>query len=149
VFQEIIQKFVILAVLMPIVASMGGVAGNQTLILVIRGIAVGKIQKSNARKLLIKESLVALLNGLAWSIVVAVLAVILFQTSWDIGLIVGAAMLLNIFASAIAGVSIPFLLKKVGIDPALAGGVLMITLTDVLGFITFLGLATLFLSGLE
>jgi magnesium transporter len=148
-FQEIIQKFVILAVLMPIVASMGGVAGNQTLILVIRGIAVGKIQKSNARKLLIKESLVALLNGLAWSIVVAVLAVILFQTAWDIGLIVGAAMLLNIFASAIAGVSIPFLLKKVGIDPALAGGVLMITLTDVLGFITFLGLATLFLSGLE
>jgi magnesium transporter len=81
--------------------------------------------------------------------VVAVLAVILFQTAWDIGLIVGAAMLLNIFASAIAGVSIPFLLKKVGIDPALAGGVLMITLTDVLGFITFLGLATLFLSGLE
>ena len=148
-FQEIIQKFVILAVLMPIVASMGGVAGNQTLILVIRGIAVGKIQKSNARKLLIKESLVALLNGLAWSIVVAVLAVILFQTAWNIGLIVGAAMLLNIFASAIAGVSIPFLLKKVGIDPALAGGVLMITLTDVLGFITFLGLATLFLSGLE
>jgi magnesium transporter len=148
-FQEIIQKFVILAVLMPIVASMGGVAGNQTLILVIRGIAVGKIQKSNARKLLIKESLVALLNGLAWSIVVAVLAVILFQTAWNIGLIVGAAMLLNIFASAIAGVSIPFFLKKVGIDPALAGGVLMITLTDVLGFITFLGLATLFLSGLE
>ena len=147
-FQEIIQKFVILAVLMPIVASMGGVAGNQTLILVIRGIAVGKIQKSNARKLLIKESLVALFNGLAWSIVVAVLAVILFQTAWDIGLIVGAAMLLNIFASAIAGVSIPFLLKKMGIDPALAGGVLMITLTDVLGFITFLGLATLFLSDL-
>ena len=147
-FQEIIQKFVILAVLMPIVASMGGVAGNQTLILVIRGIAMGKIQKSNARKLLIKESLVALFNGLAWSIVVAVLAVTLFQTAWGIGLIVGAAMLLNIFASAIAGVSIPFLLKKMGIDPALAGGVLMITLTDVLGFITFLGLATLFLSGL-
>ena len=100
-FQEIIQKFVILAVLMPIVASMGGVAGNQTLILVIRGIAMGKIQKSNARKLLIKESLVALFNGLAWSIVVAVLAVTLFQTAWGIGLIVGAAMLLNIFASAI------------------------------------------------
>jgi len=147
-FQEIIQKFVILAVLMPIVASMGGVAGNQTLILVIRGIAMGKIQKSNARKLLIKESSVALLNGLAWSIVVAVLAVTLFQTAWDIGLIVGAAMLLNIFASGIAGVSIPFLLKKMGIDPALAGGVLMVTLTDVLGFITFLGLATLFLSDL-
>ena len=146
-FQEILQQIVILAVLMPIVASMGGVAGNQTLILVIRGIAMGKIQRSNARKLLIKESSVALLNGFTWSIVVSVLAVVLFQTTWEIGLIVGAAMLLNIFASAIAGVAIPFLLKKMGIDPALAGGVLMITLTDVLGFVTFLGLATLFLLG--
>ena len=146
-FQEILQQIVILAVLMPIVASMGGVAGNQTLILVIRGIAMGKIQRSNARKLLIKESSVALLNGFTWSIVVSVLAVVLFQTTWEIGLIVGTAMLLNIFASAIAGVSIPFLLKKMGIDPALAGGVLMITLTDVLGFVTFLGLATLFLLG--
>ena len=146
-FQEILQQIVILAVLMPIVASMGGVAGNQTLILVIRGIAMGKIQRSNARKLLIKESSVALLNGFTWSIVVSVLAVVLFQTTWEIGLIVGAAMLLNIFASAIAGVSIPFLLKKMGIDPALASGVLMITLTDVLGFVTFLGLATLFLLG--
>jgi len=146
-FQEILQQIVILAVLMPIVASMGGVAGNQTLILVIRGIAMGKIQRSNARKLLVKESSVALLNGLTWSIVVSVLAVVLFQTTWAIGLIVGAAMLLNIFASAIAGVAIPFLLKKMGIDPALAGGVLMVTLTDVLGFVTFLGLATLFLLG--
>ena len=146
-FQEILQQIVILAVLMPIVASMGGVAGNQTLILVIRGIAMGKIQRSNARKLLIKESSVALLNGFTWSIVVSVLSVTLFQTSWQIGLIVGAAMLLNIFASAIAGVSIPFILRKMGIDPALAGGVLMITITDVLGFITFLGLATFFLLG--
>jgi len=146
-FQEILQQIVILAVLMPIVASMGGVAGNQTLILVIRGIAMGKIQRSNARKLLVKESSVALLNGFTWSIVVSVLAVVLFQTTWEIGFIVGAAMLLNIFASAIAGVSIPFILKKMGIDPALAGGVLMITLTDVLGFVTFLGLATLFLLG--
>ena len=151
-FQEILQQIVILAVLMPIVASMGGVAGNQTLILVIRGIAMGKIQRSNARKLLIKEGSVALLNGFIWSIVVSVLAVVLFldadfQNYWKIGIIVGAAMLLNIFASAIAGVSIPFLLKKMGIDPALASGVLMITLTDVLGFVTFLGLATLFLLG--
>ncbi len=151
-FQEILQQIVILAVLMPIVASMGGVAGNQTLILVIRGIAMGKIQRSNARKLLVKEGSVALLNGFIWSIVVSVLTVVLFldadfQNYWKIGIIVGAAMLLNIFASAIAGVAIPFLLKKMGIDPALAGGVLMITLTDVLGFVTFLGLATLFLLG--
>ena len=151
-FQEILQQIVILAVLMPIVASMGGVAGNQTLILVIRGIAMGKIQRSNARKLLVKEGSVALLNGFIWSIVVSVLTVVLFldadfQNYWKIGIIVGAAMLLNIFASAIAGVAIPFLLKRMGIDPALAGGVLMITLTDVLGFVTFLGLATLFLLG--
>ena len=151
-FQEILQQIVILAVLMPIVASMGGVAGNQTLILVIRGIAMGKIQRSNARKLLVKEGSVALLNGFIWSIVVSVLTVVLFldadfQNYWKIGIIVGAAMLLNIFASAIAGVAIPFLLKKMGIDPALAGGVLMVTLTDVLGFVTFLGLATLFLLG--
>jgi len=144
-FQEILGQIVILAVLMPIVASMGGVAGNQTLILVIRGIATQKIQRSNAIRLLIKEGSVALLNGFTWSIVVSILAVVLFQTPWNIGFIVGAAMLLNILASAVAGVSIPFLLKKVGIDPALAGGVMMTTLTDVLGFITFLGLATLFL----
>ena len=144
-FQETLDQIVILAVLMPIVASMGGVAGNQTLILVIRGIAMGKIQKSNAIKLLNKEVLVALLNGFIWSIVVSIFAVILFNTKWEIGIIVGLSMLINIIASAIAGVSIPFFLKRIGIDPALAGGVMMTTLTDVLGFITFLGLATLFL----
>ena len=144
-FQETLDQIVILAVLMPIVASMGGVAGNQTLILVIRGIAMGKIQKSNAIKLLNKEALVALLNGFIWSIVVSIFAVILFNTKWEIGIIVGLSMLINILASAIAGVSIPFFLKRIGIDPALAGGVMMTTLTDVLGFITFLGLATLFL----
>jgi magnesium transporter len=144
-FQETLDQIVILAVLMPIVASMGGVAGNQTLILVIRGIAMGKIQKSNAIKLLNKEALVALLNGCIWSIVVSIFSVILFNTKWEIGIIVGLSMLINIIASAIAGVSIPFFLKRIGIDPALAGGVMMTTLTDVLGFITFLGLATLFL----
>ena len=144
-FQETLDQIVILAVLMPIVASMGGVAGNQTLILVIRGIAMGKIQKSNAIKLLNKEALVALLNGFIWSIVVSIIAVILFKNKWEIGIIVGISMLINIIASAIAGVSIPFILKRIGIDPALAGGVMMTTLTDVLGFITFLGLATVFL----
>ena len=144
-FQETLDQIVILAVLMPIVASMGGVAGNQTLILVIRGIAMGKIQKSNAIKLLNKEALVALLNGFILSIVVSIFAVLLFNTKWEIGIIVGLSMLINIIASAIAGVSIPFFLKRIGIDPALAGGVMMTTLTDVLGFITFLGLATLFL----
>ncbi len=144
-FQSTIDQIVILAVLMPIVASMGGVAGNQTLILVIRGIAMGKIQRSNALRLLSKEMMVSLVNGFFWAIVVSFFAVLIFQTSWEIGLIVGASMLLNIFASAIAGVTIPFVLKRIGIDPALASGVMMTTLTDVLGFVTFLGLATLFL----
>ena len=144
-FQETLDQIVILAVLMPIVASMGGVAGNQTLILVIRGVAMGRIQSSNALRLLSREFLVALVNGVFWSIIVSVLAVLFFSTTWNIGLIVGASMLINILASSIAGVSIPFLLKRLGIDPALASGVLMVTLTDVLGFITFLGLATLLL----
>ena len=144
-FQSTIDQIVILAVLMPIVASMGGVAGNQTLILVIRGIAMGKIQRSNALRLLSKEMMVSLVNGFFWAIIVSFFAVLIFQTSWEIGLIVGVSMLLNIFASAIAGVTIPFVLKRIGIDPALASGVMMTTLTDVLGFVTFLGLATLFL----
>ena len=144
-FQSTIDQIVILAVLMPIVASMGGVAGNQTLILVIRGIAMGKIQRSNALRLLSKEIMVSLVNGFFWAIIVSFFAVLIFQTSWEIGIIVGASMLLNIFASAIAGVTIPFVLKRVGIDPALASGVMMTTLTDVLAFVTFLGLATLFL----
>ena len=144
-FQSTIDQIVILAVLMPIVASMGGVAGNQTLILVIRGIAMGKIQRSNALRLLSKEMMISLVNGFFWAIIVSFFAVLIFQTSWEIGVIVGASMLLNIFASAIAGVTIPFVLKRIGIDPALASGVMMTTLTDVLGFVTFLGLATLFL----
>ena len=144
-FQSTIDQIVILAVLMPIVASMGGVAGNQTLILVIRGIAMGRIQRSNAMRLLSKEMMVSVVNGTFWAIIVSLFAVLIFQTTWKIGIIVGISMLLNIFASSIAGVSIPFLLKRIGIDPALASGVMMTTLTDVLGFVTFLGLATLLL----
>ena len=145
IFQSTIDQIVILAVLMPIVASMGGVAGNQTLILVIRGIAMGRIQSSNALRLLSKEIMVAIVNGTFWAIIVSIFAVLLFQSRWEIGIIVGISMLLNILASAIAGVTIPFLLRKIGIDPALASGVMMTTLTDVLGFVTFLGLATLIL----
>jgi magnesium transporter len=106
---------------------------------------MGKIQRSNAVRLLSKEMMVSLVNGFFWAIIVSFFAVLIFQTSWEIGAIVGASMLLNIFASAIAGVTIPFILKRVGIDPALASGVMMTTLTDVLGFVTFLGLATLLL----
>jgi magnesium transporter len=103
---------------------------------------MGRIQTSNAFRLLTREFLVALVNGVFWSVIVSVLAVLFFNTTWSIGLIVGASMLINILASSIAGVSIPFLLRRMGIDPALASGVLMVTLTDVLGFVTFLGLAS-------
>ncbi len=143
-FQETIDKVVALAVLMPIVASMGGIAGSQTLTLVIRGIAVGKIGDSNARKLLYKELAVGLLNGLCWSVVVAAITVLWFG-DYRIGLVIAVAIVLNLVFAALAGATIPLLLRKIGADPALGGSVLLTTVTDVVGFMAFLGLATFFL----
>ena len=133
-----------LAVLMPIVASMGGIAGSQTLTLVIRGLALGQVEGGNAKALLVKEMGIGLLNGLLWSVVVAALAVIWFG-SWKIGGIIAAAILLNLLCAALAGLTIPLILRRFGIDPALAGGVILTTVTDVVGFFAFLGLATLLL----
>ncbi|MBI5461317.1 MAG: magnesium transporter [Gammaproteobacteria bacterium] len=143
-FAGTLEKVVALAVLMPIVASMGGIAGSQTLTLVIRGIALGKIGKTNARWLLFKELAVGGLNGLLWSVVVMLIAMAWFQST-QIGLIIGAALAINLVCAALAGFSIPLLLQRFGIDPALAGSVLMTTVTDVVGFMAFLGLGTLFL----
>ncbi len=143
-FQETIDKVVALAVLMPIVASMGGIAGSQTLTLVIRGIAVGKIGDSNARKLLYKELAVGLLNGLCWSLVVAAITVLWFG-DYRIGLVIAVAIVLNLVFAALAGATIPLLLRKLGADPALGGSVLLTTVTDVVGFMAFLGLASVFL----
>jgi len=143
-FQETIDKVVALAVLMPIVASMGGIAGSQTLTLMIRGIAVGKIGDSNARKLLYKELAVGLLNGLCWSLVVAAITVLWFG-DYRIGLVIAVAIVLNLVFAALAGATIPLLLRKIGADPALGGSVLLTTVTDVVGFMAFLGLATFFL----
>ena len=143
-FERTIDQIVALAILMPIVASMGGVAGSQTLTLVIRGMAVGQIGKSNTRALFLKEAAVGALNGLAWSVVVALLAVVWFNDI-RIGFIIAAAMLINLLAAALAGVVLPLVMKRVKIDPALAGGVVLTTVTDVVGFLSFLGLATLFL----
>ena len=133
-----------LAVLMPIVASMGGIAGNQTLTLVIRGIALGQVSSGNARRLLNKELLVGGLNGVIWALVVASVVVLWFG-DYQLGIIIAAAMLINLLVAALAGATIPLLLKRVGIDPALAGGVVLTTVTDVIGFLAFLGLAALFL----
>jgi len=143
-FEGTIQKFVALAVLMPIVASMGGIAGSQTLTLVIRGIALGQISGSNARRLLSKEIWVSIWNGLIWAVVLAVIADIWFD-DYRLGLIIAAAIIISLLVAAIAGASIPLLLRKLGADPALGGGVVLTTVTDVVGFFAFLCLATIFL----
>jgi magnesium transporter len=144
-FEETIQQLVALAVLMPIVASMGGIAGSQTLTIAIRGIAVGQIARSNMRALFAKEIAVGVLNGLMWACVVAVVVVVWFEDT-SLGAIIGLAMIINLVVAAFAGAIIPLGLKHYGIDPAIAGGVILTTITDVVGFLTFLGLATLFLT---
>jgi len=144
IFKPTIEKVVILAVLMPVVASMGGIAGSQTLTLMIRGLALGRVQDSNARWLLAKEIAVGLLNGLAWAIVVALVTVFFFST-WKVGVIIAAALIINLFTAALAGFTIPLLLQKLRIDPALAGTVVLTTVTDIVGFVALLGLGTVFL----
>ncbi|WP_280547609.1 magnesium transporter [Halomonas sp. 11-S5] len=143
-FEDALDKIVALAVLMPIVASMGGIAGSQTLTLAIRGLALGQISRTNSSWLLRKEIGIAALNGVLWSLVVAVLAVLWFD-SIAIGVIIAAALVINMLAAGIAGIVIPLMLKRSGIDPALSGSVILTTVTDVVGFMAFLGLATLFL----
>lgn len=143
-FQGTLEQLVALAVLMPIVASMGGIAGSQTLTLVIRGLALGQVQKGNVRVLLSREVGVSIINGLLWALVVAALAVVWFG-NWGIGGVIAAAILLNLLCAALAGLAIPLILERMGIDPALAGSVILTTVTDVVGFFAFLGLATLLL----
>jgi magnesium transporter len=143
-FEATIQKVVALAVLMPIVASMGGVAGTQTLTLTIRGIALGQLAGKNRRWLITKELAVGLSNGLVWAAVVAIVAGVWFE-SGDIAMLIAAAMLINLVFAAFTGAVLPLVLEKIGIDPALAGGVLLTTVTDIVGFLAFLGLATIYL----
>tara|TARA_R110001592_G_scaffold59620_2_gene180915 strand:+ start:37154 stop:38518 length:1365 start_codon:yes stop_codon:yes gene_type:complete len=142
IFEGTIEKVVALAVLMPIVASMGGVAGSQTLTLVIRAMAVGQISRSNLSWLLNREFFVGAINGLLWAIVVAGVAIIWFQ-DLIIGMVIAAAMVINLVVAAITGTVLPIFLKSRNIDPALAGSVILTTVTDVTGFLSFLGLATL------
>ena len=143
-FENTIQQIVALAVLMPIVASMGGIAGSQTLTIVIRGLALGRIGSANARRLMAKEIAVGLLNGLLWAVVVAAIVLLWFD-NYQIGIIIGAAIIINLVFAAFAGTVIPLLLRRAGADPALGGSVLLTTITDVVGFMAFLGLATVFL----
>ncbi len=143
-FEDTIQQLVALAVLMPVVAGMGGVAGSQTLTIATRGIALGQLGRGNTKALMYKEVAVGLINGITWALIVS-LVVIFWFDDVSLGLVIGTAMIVNLVVAALAGATIPLGLKRYGIDPAIAGGVLLTTVTDVVGFMTFLGLATLFL----
>jgi magnesium transporter len=144
-FENILEQVVALAILITIVPSMGGIAGSQTLTLVIRGLALGQLGSSNYRSLIKKEILVGILNGLVWAFVVAAFSIAWFE-NFIIGAVIGFALVINLVAGAFAGVLIPLILRQLNIDPAIAGGVVLTTVTDVIGIVAFLGLATLVLS---
>ncbi len=143
-FEATLDQMAAIAVLMTIVPSMGGVAGNQTVALVIRGLALGHIGDSNKRELLMKEAAIGFLNGVLWALIIGGI-VVAWKSNWLLGGIISAAMMTNLLVAGIAGVTIPILLKKMNIDPALAGGMALTTVTDVIGLSVFLGLATLFI----
>lgn len=145
IFEATLQQVVALAVLMPIVASMGGVAGTQVLTIMIRGLALGQVSDANARSLLKKEVLVGAVNGGLWALVVAAVAILWFQDI-NIGIVIGAALIVNLLCAAVAGFSVPLMLRHFNIDPALAGTVVLTTVTDVVGFMVFLGLGTYYLT---
>ena len=138
-FQSAIDKIVLLAVLMPVVPSMGGVAGTQSLVIITRAMALGQVDRTNAKRILKKELAVGLLNGLAWSVVVATFTYLWFG-DWRIGGVIAAAMGINLFIAALSGFGIPLILTRMRIDPAIAGGVVLTTVTDVVGYMAFLGL---------
>jgi magnesium transporter len=144
VFEATLQQVVALAVLMPVVASMGGIAGSQTLTLIIRGLALRQITGGNLKALLAKELKVGGLNGIIWAVVIGLVAFAWFNDP-ILGGIIAVAILLNILAAACAGVFVPVLLDKLNIDPALSGSVILTTITDIVGFVAFLGLGALFL----
>ncbi|GAB2685243.1 magnesium transporter [Aliiglaciecola sp. 3_MG-2023] len=143
-FEATLQQVVALAVLMPVVASMGGIAGSQTLTLIIRGLALKQVNAANLKALLIKELKVGGLNGVIWAIVIASVASYWFSSAM-LGLVIGCAILVNICVAALAGVGVPVLLDKLKLDPALSGSVILTTVTDIVGFVSFLGLGALFL----
>lgn len=140
-FEPTLDRIVATAVLFPIVMSMGGIAGTQTLTLMVRGMATGQVSSRNSTALLRKELAVGLLNGLVFSVVVAGIALFWYE-DFALGLVMAAAILLNLLAGALAGAVVPLVLRRLSIDPALAGGVVLTTVTDVVGIVAFVGLAT-------
>ena len=143
-FEATLDKLVALAILMPIVASMGGVAGSQTLTVVIRGMALGQIEKSNLRWLMSKEFAVGALNGILYALLVGGIVSVWFQDG-RMAIIIGLAMAINLIAAALTGTILPVVLRSLKVDPALAGSVILTTITDIVGFVSFLGLAAVFL----
>jgi len=143
-FEATIEKMVALAVLMPIVASMGGIAGTQTLTIVVRGLSLGQVGTANFWSVLSREIAVGLLNGCLWAGVVGFVAAIWFMDT-SLGVVIGLAMIVNLVTAGFSGAAIPLFLRRLKIDPALAGGVVLTTITDVVGFFAFLGLAAKFL----
>lgn len=145
-FSYAIEQVVALAILMPIVASMGGIAGTQTLTVIVRGIALGRVTFANARRALLKEVLVGLVSGISFAIFIGFIATLWFPDSGlTLGLIIAAAMLINLLIAGFAGALIPLTLQRINIDPALASGTILTTITDVVGFSAFLGLSTMYL----
>jgi len=145
-FEEAIARIVALAVLMPIVASMGGIAGTQTLTIIVRGIALGRVTFANARRVLIKEAIVGLMTGLCFAVIIGIIASLWFpEIGVKLGIIIGLAMIINLLAAGFSGALIPLTMRRLHIDPALASGTILTTVTDVVGFFAFLGLATIFL----
>ena len=143
-FEDAIEKIVVQAVLMPIVASMGGNAGIQTVTVTVRALAMGELTAANALRFIAKEAMVGSLNGLMFAALLAV-GVILIFGDWRLGAVIAAAMVCNLMAAALAGSLIPLGLQKFGVDPAVSSTVFLTMVTDVIGFLTFLGLATIFL----
>lgn len=143
-FEATLSQLAVLAILNTIVPSMGGVAGNQTLTLVIRGMALGHVNKSNSRWLISKELAIGALNGVIWAVLIASV-IALWKQDFMLGVIIAFAMLVNLIAAALSGATLPIIMKKLKIDPALAGSVILTTITDVVGIFAFLGTATLFL----
>ena len=141
-FEATLQQKIALAILMPVVASMGGIAGTQTLIIVTRGIATGRVTTANIKSLINKEVAVSGLNGIIWSIVIAFVTYYWFNDV-VLSVVIGLSIIVNLVVAAFSGAFLPLLLTKLKIDPALAGGVILTTITDVIGFVAFLGLATL------
>jgi len=142
-FQGTIEKVVALAVLMPIVASMGGIAGTQTVTVLVRAMAMGQINAGNRTWLILREAYVGIINGLVWAVIVATAAALWFD-SLTLGAIIAAAMVINLVTAGLSGAVLPLVLQRLKIDPALAGGVVLTTVTDVVGFVAFLGLAATF-----